>query len=71
MADDIRLVRVDEIPFITETGNLSRRRRLIFMVGPIGPLSVDLTDAEFAQGMGAAKMEEVAREIRKLRGTAT
>ncbi len=71
MADDVRLVRVDEIPFITETGNLSRRRRLVFMVGELGPLSVDLTDAEFTQGMGAAKMEVVAREIRKLRGTAT
>ncbi len=71
MADEIRLVRLDEIPFITETGNLSRRRRLIFMVGELGPLSVDLTEAEFTSGLGQQKMEEVAREVRKLRGTAT
>lgn len=68
MATEVKITRIVEEPHILSSGNIERRKRVEFMVGDLGPLSVSVSEEEFQAGKTRELIEKQAREIRALQG---
>ena len=68
MANDLtpKIIKILDDPRLTLTGDVERRRRVNYVVGPYGPFSLVILESEFTAARVMAEMEKVAAELRQL-----
>jgi putative protein kinase ArgK-like GTPase of G3E family len=68
MADEVKVLKIDEETAFTDDGKLEQRMRVQFKVGNHGPFFRTFPKEGFSGGSAKLALEEYAREVRALNG---
>lgn len=68
MADDVKVLKIDEETAFLDGGKLEQRMRVQFKVGEHGPFFRSFPKEGFSGGAAKLALEDYAREVRALKG---